>query len=95
MNNELINRELLLQAIKAVASKDKTLISMGAGVRDITAFYPYFADDKELFVKVRIDKDGSKWIKPFYYDGNCYRLGEPPTTKERLQIFLCKPSKVA
>ena len=82
MNNELINRDLLLQAIKAVAGKDKTLISMGAGVRDITAFYPYFADDKELFVKVRIDKDGSKWIKPFYYDGNCYRLGEPPTTKD-------------
>lgn len=82
MNNELINRDLLLQAIKAVASKDKTLISMGAGVGDITTFYPYFADDKELFVKVRIDKDGSKWIKPFYYDGNCYRLGEHPATKE-------------
>lgn len=82
MNNELINRDLLLQAIKAVASKDKTLISMGAGVRDITTFYPYFDDDKELFVKVRIDKDGSKWIKPFYYDGNCYRLGEHPATKE-------------
>ncbi|WP_278932296.1 DUF3631 domain-containing protein [Moraxella osloensis] len=82
MNNELINRELLLQAIQAIATKDKTLISMGAGVRDITTFYPYFADDKELFVKVRIDKDGSKWIKPFYYDGNCYRLGEPPTTKD-------------
>lgn len=82
MNNELINRDLLLQAIKAIANKDKTLISMGAGVGDITAFYPYFADDKELFVKVRIDKDGSKWIKPFYYDGNCYRLGEPPTTKD-------------
>lgn len=82
MNNELINRDLLLQAIKAVASKDKKLISMGAGVRDITAFYPYYADNQELFVKVRIDKDGSKWIKPFYYDGNCYRLGEPPTNKD-------------
>ena len=82
MNNELINRELLLQAIQAIATKDKTLISMGAGVGDITAFYPYYADNQELFVKVRIDKDGSKWIKPFYYDGNCYRLGEPPTTKD-------------
>ena len=82
MNNELINRDLLLQAIKAVASKDKTLISMGAGVHDITTFYPYYADNQELFVKVRIDKDGSKWIKPFYYDGNCYRLGEHPATKE-------------
>ena len=82
MNNELINRELLLQAIQAIATTDKTLSRMGAGVRDITAFYPYFADDKELFVKVRIDKDGSKWIKPFYYDGNCYRLGEPPTSKD-------------
>ncbi len=82
MNNELINRELLLQAIQAIATTDKTLTPMGAGVGDITAFYPYFADDKELFVKVRIDKDGSKWIKPFYYDGNCYRLGEHPATKE-------------
>lgn len=82
MNNELINRELLLQAIQAIATTDKTLISMGAGVGDITAFYPYYADNQELFVKVRIDKDGSKWIKPFYYDGNCYRLGEPPTTKD-------------
>lgn len=82
MNNELINRELLLQAIQAIATTDKTLSRMGAGVGDITAFYPYFADDKELFVKVRIDKDGSKWIKPFYYDGNCYRLGEHPATKE-------------
>ena len=82
MNNELINRELLLQAIQAIATTDKTLSHMGAGVRDITAFYPYYADNQELFVKVRIDKDGSKWIKPFYYDGNCYRLGEPPTTKD-------------
>ena len=82
MNNELINRELLLQAIQAIAITDKTLSRMGASVGDITAFYPYYADNQELFVKVRIDKDGSKWIKPFYYDGNCYRLGEPPTTKE-------------
>lgn len=82
MNNELINRELLLQAIQAIATTDKTLISMGAGVGDITAFYPYYADNQELFVKVRIDKDGGKWIKPFYYNGNCYRLGEPPTTKD-------------
>lgn len=82
MNNELINRELLLQAIQAIATTDKTLSRMGAGVGDITAFYPYYADNQELFVKVRIDKDGSKWIKPFYYDGNCYRLGEHPATKE-------------
>lgn len=82
MNNELINRELLLRAIQAIATTDKTLSRMGASVGDITAFYPYYADNQELFVKVRIDKDGSKWIKPFYYDGNCYRLGEPPTTKE-------------
>ena len=82
MNNELINRELLLQAIQAIATTDKTLSRMGAGVGDITAFYPYYADNQELFVKVRIDKDGGKWIKPFYYDGNCYRLGEPPTTKD-------------
>lgn len=82
MNNELINRELLLQAIQAIATTDKTLSRMGAGWQDITAFYPYYADNQELFVKVRIDKDGSKWIKPFYYDGNCYRLGEPPTTKD-------------
>ena len=82
MNNELINRELLLRAIQAIATTDKTLSRMGAGVGDITAFYPYYADNQELFVKVRIDKDGSKWIKPFYYDGNCYRLGEHPATKE-------------
>ena len=82
MNNELINRDLLLQAIKAVASKDKTLISMGAGVRDITAFYPYYAEGKELFVKVRIDKDGSKWIRPFYYDGKQYKPSEPPIAKD-------------
>ena len=82
MNNNTISRELLLQAIQAIASNDKQLSSMGAGVNDITAFYPYYAEGKELFVKVRIDKDGKKWIKPFYYDGNRYRLGEPPTTKE-------------
>ncbi len=82
MNNELINRDLLLQAVKAVASKDKTLISMGAGVNEITAFYPYYADGKELFVKVRIDKDGKKWIRPFYYDGKQYKPSEPPTAKD-------------
>lgn len=38
MNNELINRELLLQAIQAIATTDKTLSRMGAGVGDITAF---------------------------------------------------------
>ena len=62
MNNELINRELLLQAIQAIASNDKQLSIMGAGGHDITAFYPYYAEGKELFIKVRIDKDGKKWL---------------------------------
>ena len=82
MITKLINYPLLLQAIEYIAGKDEKLLGMGAGVNDITAFYPYYADNQELFVKVRIDKDGSKWIKPFYYDGNCYRLGEHPATKE-------------
>lgn len=73
---------LLLQAVEYTATKDNTLLSMGAGVNDITDFYPYYADDKELFVKVRIDKDGKKWIKPFHLNGNRYQLGEHPITKE-------------
>ena len=51
MNNELINRELLLQAIQAIATTDKTLISMGAGVGDITAFTPTMRTIKNCLLK--------------------------------------------
>lgn len=94
MMNNLINRDLLLQAIQATATKDKQLLSMGASVNDITAFYPYYADDKEMFVKVRIDKDGKKWIKPFYFNGNRYQLGEPPAYKGgqvKKPLYIPKP----
>lgn len=82
MITKLINYPLLLQAVEYIAGKDEKLSNMGAGVNDITDCYPYYAGDNELFVKVRIDKAGKKWIKPFYHNGNRYQLGEPAIVKE-------------
>lgn len=82
MSIDLPNFNLLTQAIQDILSKDKQLVSMGADCKDITAFYPYYEDGKELFIKVRIDKGSKKWVKPFYYEGNRYQLGEPPKVKQ-------------
>lgn len=41
---------------------------------------------KELFVKVRFDTDKGKWIKPFYFDGQKYKLGEPNLTQKPLYL---------
>lgn len=74
----------LQKALQWAIKHDKGLLAMGAGVNDLTAIYPYHQDGKEVFVKVRFDKDGKKWIKPFYFDGNKYRLGEPKLPKKPL-----------
>lgn len=52
----------------------------------LTDIYPYHQDGKEVFVKVRFDKDGKKWIKPFYHNGKQYRLGEPKLNKKPLYL---------
>lgn len=69
--------EQLTKAITSTLSRDKDLKAMQASMDNLTAIYPYYQDGKEVFAKVRFDKDGKKWIKPFYFDGKCYRLGEP------------------
>lgn len=83
MNNELQT------AIKQALTRDKQLIAMRASFDDLTAIYPYTQNGKEVFVKVRFDKEGKKWIKPFYDNGKRYQLGEPKL--DRKPLYLPKP----
>lgn len=84
----MMNKQLNT-ALQWAISNDKGLKSMGVGIDNLTAIYPYQQDGKEVFVKVRFDKDGKKWIKPFYHNGEQYRLGEPKLPKKPL--YLPKP----
>lgn len=81
-----IANEQLTNAITSTLSRDKGLIAMQASMDNLTAIYPYYQDDKEVFVKVRFDKDGKKWIKPFYFDGKKYELGETKLAKKPLYL---------
>lgn len=82
----MMNNKLLNTAINYALASDKQLLSMGADINHLTAIYPYYQDNKEVFVKVRFDKDGKKWIKPFYYNGKLYKLGEPKLDKKPLYM---------
>lgn len=76
-------------ALQWALNNDKGLKAMGASMDSLTDIYPYHQDGKEVFVKVRFDKDGKKWIKSFYHNGKQYRLGEPKLNKKPL--YLPKP----
>ncbi|MDO4427134.1 MAG: DUF3631 domain-containing protein [Moraxella sp.] len=67
----------LQQALQWALNNDKGLKAMGASMNDLTAIYPYHNQGQEVFIKARFDKDGKKWIKPFFFDGNRYKMGEP------------------
>lgn len=67
----------LQQALQWALGKDKGLLAMNASLDNLTAIYPYHEQGQEVFIKARFDKDGKKWIKPFYFDGNRYKMGEP------------------
>lgn len=79
MNQLIANlSQPLHTALQWALSHDKGLLAIGASLDDLTAIYPYHNHTgKEIFIKARFDKDGKKWIKPFYLDGNRYKMGEP------------------
>lgn len=57
---------------------DKELAQNGYTPAHLTAIYHYCDKDGNLlYFKPRFDKDGKKWIKPCWYDGNRFHLGEP------------------
>ncbi|UNU73653.1 DUF3631 domain-containing protein [Moraxella nasovis] len=82
--------DLLQQALQGALSRDKGLLGMGASLDDLTATYPYYQDGQELFVKVRFDKDGKKWIKPFHFNGKYYKMGEPKAIDKK-PLYQPKP----
>ena len=47
-------------ALQWALNNDKGLKAMGASMDSLTDIYPYHQDGKEVFVKVRFDKDGKK-----------------------------------
>ena len=80
----------LNKAIEWAINHDKQLKPLNATLEHLTDIYPYHNQDgQELFVKVRFDKDGKKWIKPFHFNGSNYRIGEPKTDKKPL--YMPKP----
>lgn len=64
--------------VNYLMSADKDLQKHGMNRQHLTAIYHYHDKDGNLlYIKPRFDKDGKKWVKPCWYDGKCFHLGEP------------------
>ncbi|UZA17381.1 DUF3987 domain-containing protein [Moraxella bovis] len=78
------NSQLLQSLVNQLLSTDKDLHKHGFTMSHLTAIYPYCDKDGSLlYFKPRFDKDGKKWIKPCWYDGNRFYLGEPTGANAR------------
>lgn len=81
--NKAIKQQALDNAV-AYAQKDKDFVALGAGVQSVN-FYSYTdIDGNELYIKIRLNTDKGKWIKPFYFDGERYKMGLPKLTPKPL-----------